>query len=87
VHHEVERHRPDDGAELAAFSRVHPFAPREQARGYGRITDDLERWLAGITALPAVSLQPNSGAQGEYAGLLVIRAYHRIGATPTGRSA
>jgi glycine dehydrogenase len=61
----------------SAFSRVHPFAPVEQARGYRTITDDLERWLAGITALPAVSLQPNSGAQGEYAGLLVIRAYHR----------
>ena len=61
----------------SAFSRVHPFAPVEQARGYRTITDDLERWLAGITGLPAVSLQPNSGAQGEYAGLLVIRAYHR----------
>jgi glycine dehydrogenase len=58
------------------FSRLHPFAPREQARGYERITGDLERWLAGITGLPAVSLQPNSGAQGEYTGLLVIRAYH-----------
>jgi glycine dehydrogenase len=58
------------------FARVHPFAPREQAQGYGRVIEDLERWLAGITGLPAVSLQPNSGAQGEYAGLLVIRAYH-----------
>jgi len=59
------------------FSRIHPFAPREQTSGYRRITDDLELWLAGITALPAVSLQPNSGAQGEYTGLLVIRAYHQ----------
>ena len=58
------------------FSRIHPFAPREQAEGYARIVEDLERWLAGITGLPAVSLQPNSGAQGEYAGLLVIKAYH-----------
>lgn len=58
------------------FSRIHPFAPLEQTMGYRRVTDDLERWLAGITALPAVSLQPNSGAQGEYTGLLVIRAYH-----------
>ena len=57
------------------FSRIHPFAPQEQARGYRRIVGDLERWLAGITGLPGVSLQPNSGAQGEYAGLLVIRAY------------
>jgi glycine dehydrogenase len=59
------------------FGRVHPFAPVEQARGYRRIVTDLERWLAEITALPAVSLQPNSGAQGEYTGLLVIRAFHR----------
>ncbi len=59
-----------------AFSRVHPFAPADQAEGYRVITGDLERWLGGITGLPAVSLQPNSGAQGEYAGLLVIRAYH-----------
>ena len=58
------------------FGRIHPFAPREQAQGYARIVEDLERWLAGITGLPAVSLQPNSGAQGEYAGLLVIKGYH-----------
>ncbi len=58
------------------FSRIHPFAPEDQVRGYHRIVDDLESWLAEITALPAVSLQPNSGAQGEYTGLLVIRAYH-----------
>jgi len=58
------------------FSRVHPFAPPEQALGYQRILRDLEGWLADITGLPAVSLQPNSGAQGEYAGLLVIQAYH-----------
>jgi glycine dehydrogenase len=58
------------------FSRIHPFVPEEQARGYRQITEDLQCWLAGITGLPAVSLQPNSGAQGEYAGLLVIRAYH-----------
>ncbi|TVP54948.1 MAG: glycine dehydrogenase (aminomethyl-transferring) [Gemmatimonadales bacterium] len=59
------------------FSDLHPFAPRQQAAGYERIVDDLERWLAEISGLPAVSLQPNSGAQGEYAGLLVIREYHR----------
>ncbi|HUH04126.1 MAG TPA: aminomethyl-transferring glycine dehydrogenase [Kofleriaceae bacterium] len=55
---------------------LHPFAPPDQARGYRRIFDDLERWLAEITGFAAVSLQPNSGAQGEYAGLLVIRAHH-----------
>ncbi|MSR22835.1 MAG: glycine dehydrogenase (aminomethyl-transferring) [Gemmatimonadetes bacterium] len=59
------------------FSQMHPFAPVEQAAGYATIVRDLERWLAAITGLPAVSLQPNSGAQGEYAGLLVIRAYHQ----------
>jgi glycine dehydrogenase len=59
------------------FSRVHPFAPVDQAQGYAQIIEDLERALAEITGLAAVSLQPNSGAQGEFAGLMVIRAYHR----------
>jgi glycine dehydrogenase len=59
-----------------AFSRVHPFTPVEDLPGYQRILSDLERWLGEISGLPGVSLQPNSGAQGEYTGLLVIRAYH-----------
>jgi glycine dehydrogenase len=59
------------------FSALHPFAPVEQARGYARLFADLERWLAEITGFARVSLQPNAGSQGEYAGLLVIRAYHR----------
>ena len=59
------------------FSRLHPFAPVEQAAGYGEIFSELERALAEITGLAAVSLQPNSGAQGEFAGLLVIEAFHR----------
>ena len=58
------------------FSRLHPFVPAEQATGYRQIFDELEAALAEITGLPAVSLQPNSGAQGEFAGLLVIQAYH-----------
>ena len=58
------------------FGQLHPFAPPEQARGYARIVSELSDWLAEISGLPAVSLQPNSGAQGEYAGLLVIRARH-----------
>jgi glycine dehydrogenase len=58
------------------FSRLHPFAPEEQARGYRRIFRDLEAWLAEITGFAAISLQPNAGSQGEYAGLLVVRAYH-----------
>ncbi len=59
-----------------AFAALHPFAPREQARGYHALFKRLEKWLCDITGYDAVSLQPNSGAQGEYAGLLAIRAYH-----------
>lgn len=59
------------------FSKLHPFAPAGQTRGYLRIFRELERYLSAITGFPAVSLQPNSGAQGEYAGLMVIRAYYR----------
>jgi glycine dehydrogenase len=55
---------------------LHPFVPADQAEGYRAVTHELEDWLAEITGFQAVSLQPNSGAQGEYAGLLVIRAYH-----------
>ena len=58
------------------FSRVHPFAPVDQAAGYAEIFRDLESALCAITGFAAVSLQPNSGAQGEFAGLMVIRAYH-----------
>lgn len=56
---------------------IHPFAPVEQTAGYQEIFKDLEAWLSEITGFAAVSLQPNSGAQGEYAGLMVIRAYHQ----------
>jgi len=58
------------------FGRMHPFAPAEQTKGYARLFQDLEQWLAEITGFAAISLQPNAGSQGEYAGLLVIRAYH-----------
>jgi glycine dehydrogenase len=58
------------------FGRLHPFAPPEQARGYHRVFRDLEGWLAEITGFDGCSLQPNSGAQGEYTGLLTIRAFH-----------
>ena len=60
-----------------AFADVHPFAPLERSAGTRRIIADLEAWLAAITGYDAVSLQPNSGAQGELAGLLAIRGYHR----------
>ena len=56
---------------------LHPFCPPEQARGTRKIIRDLERWLGTITGLPAVSLQPNAGSQGELAGLLAIRRYHK----------
>ena len=59
------------------FSRMHPFAPVDQAQGYAQIFRELEAALCEITGFAAVSLQPNSGAQGEFAGLMVIRAYHR----------
>lgn len=59
------------------FGGLHPFAPVNQAAGYMEIFADLERWLCEITGFAAMSLQPNAGAQGEYAGLLVIRAYHQ----------
>ncbi len=58
------------------FGRLHPFAPATQTRGYAKLFKDLETWLAEITGFAAVSLQPNAGSQGEYAGLLVIRAFH-----------
>ncbi|HET9846634.1 MAG TPA: aminomethyl-transferring glycine dehydrogenase [Nitrospira sp.] len=59
------------------FGRLHPFAPAEQSRGYQELFRQLEAQLAEITGFAAVSLQPNAGSQGEYAGLMVIRAYHR----------
>jgi len=58
------------------FGGLHPFAPPDQARGYQTIFRQLEEWLSEITGFAGVSLQPNAGSQGEYAGLLVIRAYH-----------
>ena len=59
-----------------AFSEIHPFVPREQAKGYHALFEQLEAWLAEITGYSGISLQPNAGSQGEYAGLLVIRKYH-----------
>ncbi len=58
-----------------AFANIHPFAPADQTRGYQRMLADLQSGLSEITGFPAISLQPNSGAQGEYAGLLAIRRY------------
>ncbi|MEM8723343.1 MAG: aminomethyl-transferring glycine dehydrogenase [Cyanobacteria bacterium P01_G01_bin.39] len=59
------------------FGNIHPFAPLEQAQGYQQLFNDLEQWLAEITGFAGISLQPNAGSQGEYAGLQVIRQYHQ----------
>jgi len=59
------------------MGHIHPFAPADQTKGYSEMITNLENWLKEITGFTGVSLQPNSGAQGEYAGLLVIRAYHQ----------
>ncbi|WP_375447435.1 aminomethyl-transferring glycine dehydrogenase [uncultured Fibrella sp.] len=58
------------------FGKMHPFAPKDQTLGYQQLFADLNAWLCEITGFAAMSLQPNSGAQGEYAGLMVIRSYH-----------
>jgi glycine dehydrogenase len=62
---------------LPGFADLHPFAPAEDARGYARLVEQLEGWLAEVTGYDRVSIQPNAGSQGELAGLLAIRAYHR----------
>ncbi|MBT9257207.1 aminomethyl-transferring glycine dehydrogenase [Phycicoccus sp. MAQZ13P-2] len=59
------------------FANVHPFVPAESARGYTTLVDQLESWLAAVTGYAKVSIQPNAGSQGEFAGLLAIRAYHQ----------
>lgn len=58
------------------LGQIHPFAPAAQTKGYSELISNLEQWLKEVTGFTGVSLQPNSGAQGEYAGLMVIRAYH-----------
>jgi glycine dehydrogenase len=65
---------------LSGFANLHPFAPAGQFAGYESMFADLERWIADIAGYDAVSLQPNSGAQGEFAGLLAIANYHRANA-------
>ena len=60
------------------FGNIHPFAPLEQAKGYQQLFQELEEWLAEITGFTGISLQPNAGSQGEYAGLQVIRQYHQF---------
>ncbi|MBW4478461.1 MAG: aminomethyl-transferring glycine dehydrogenase [Tolypothrix brevis GSE-NOS-MK-07-07A] len=60
----------------AEFGNIHPFAPKSQTQGYQLLFEQLEEWLAEITGFAGISLQPNAGSQGEYAGLLVIREYH-----------
>ena len=62
---------------LSGFADLHPFAPAEDAEGYAELVGQLESWLAEVTGYAEVSIQPNAGSQGELAGLLAIRAYHR----------
>ena len=59
------------------FANIHPFAPEDQTLGYQRIIFDLQEWLCDITGFADISLQPNAGSQGEYAGLLAIQEYHK----------
>ena len=59
------------------FANMHPFAPRGQTEGYDIIINELKGWLCEITGFDSISLQPNAGSQGEYAGLLAIQEYHR----------
>ncbi|MEO1763913.1 MAG: aminomethyl-transferring glycine dehydrogenase [Cyanobacteria bacterium J06629_18] len=61
----------------AEFGKIHPFAPLSQVRGYSLLFEQLEKWLGEITGFAGISLQPNAGSQGEYAGLLSIRRYHQ----------
>ncbi|MEX0906109.1 MAG: aminomethyl-transferring glycine dehydrogenase [Balneolaceae bacterium] len=64
------------------FGNIHPFVPSDQAMGYHQLFEELENWLAEITGFDAMSLQPNSGAQGEYTGLMAIRAFHQSNGEP-----
>jgi glycine dehydrogenase len=67
---------------LPGFADLHPFAPAEDAQGYATLVEQLEGWLAEVTGYDRVSIQPNAGSQGELAGLLAIRAYHRANGEP-----
>ena len=59
------------------FAEIHPFAPQSQTKGYNKLINELGDWLIEATGFDNISMQPNSGAQGEYTGLLLIRAYHK----------
>ena len=69
------------------FAEIHPFVPADQVLGYAEMINDLSEKLCQITGYDAISMQPNSGAQGEYAGLLTIRAYHKAAARVIATSA
>ena len=78
LHDEAQRdHRDGAGHAGRSSPSIHPFAPARPGRRVPPLIGDLERWLAEITGYDAVSLQPNAGSQGEFAGLLAIRGYHR----------
>jgi glycine dehydrogenase len=77
VHDEAQRHHRDDPGHLAGLRRAAPVRAADQAKGYQSDVRPTSNWLCEITGFARCSLQPNAGSQGEYAGLLVIRAYHR----------
>jgi glycine dehydrogenase len=69
------------------FANIHPFAPQDQLKGYSLLNEQLCAWLCQATGYAGISLQPNAGSQGEYAGLLVIKAYHEVRGKATATSA
>jgi hypothetical protein len=82
VHDEAQRHHRDDPGDLAGVRRCIRSPRPSRPRATAQLIPQLEAWLAEITGFDAVSLQPNAGAQGEYAGLLAIRGYHRPRRSP-----
>jgi glycine dehydrogenase len=77
LHHEAQRHQRDDPITWPEFANMHPFAPADQLQGYAELDEQLRDWLCQATGYAGISLQPNAGSQGEYAGLLAIKAYHK----------
>jgi glycine dehydrogenase len=87
LHHEAQRDQRDDPHHLARVRNIHPFAPADQLQGYAQLDAQLRAWLCEATGYAGISLQPNAGSQGEYAGLLAIKAFHEAAARATATSA
>jgi glycine cleavage system protein P-like pyridoxal-binding family len=86
VHHEAQRHQRDDPHHLAGVRRHPPFAPPTSCKA-AELDAQLRDWLCQATGYAGISLQPNAGSQGEYAGLLAIKAFHESRARRTATSA